>query len=45
MTVSYAGWNDGHTVARNVEIDKYTKNKFVHQVGFIYKITVWIAYH
>ena len=31
-------WWWAHSRPKHVETDKYTKNKFVHQVGFIYKI-------
>jgi len=30
-------WWWAHNRPKRVEIDKYTKNKIVHQVGFIYK--------
>jgi len=31
-------WWWAHSRPKHVEVDKYTKNKFVHQDGFIYKI-------
>jgi len=36
--------DDGHIVAQNMQIDKYTKNTFVHQVRFIYKFLALFSY-
>jgi len=42
VAVWYAGFHHAYQTAysspKHVKIDKYTKNKIVHQVGFIYKI-------
>ena len=37
-------WWWAHSRPKHVDTDQYTKNKFVHQVGFLYKIFLWSRY-